>query len=302
MSGPTMANWVFQFADYATFLLLAAVGLIIILGVVDIINLAHGEFIMLGAYLTTLTYHRGLPLAVAIIVSTITLGAFGLALERLVIRRFYADKIGAMVATWGLSLILSQGILILLGPSEPAIPIPSMTVSWGGYSYDGYRIILMAVAALIVMLMWLALYRTNFGIKVRATMQNPAMARSLGTDTPQIYMVTFAIGSALAGLTGALYAPLSTIVPTMGNSFIAPAFITVVVGGGVNPIVGAVGSSLVLSGISTPVRLVLSSFLGLLCLLLTSLVLIRFLPTGISGSLRDFRRHRIALARRSKST
>lgn len=287
-------DFLFQFADYVTFLLLAALGLIIILGIVDIINLAHGELIMMGAYVSTLAYHRGVPFWLTIPISVIALAVFGMILEPLVIRRFYRDKIGALVATWGLSLILSQGALIVFGASMPSVPQPQMTFRIGAFTYDGYRLLLFGVAIAVVIGLGLVLYRTTLGVRIRATMQNAEMARSIGTDTKRIYWITFSTGSALAGLTGALYAPTTSIDPTFGGTFIAPAFITVVVGGGANPIVGALGSSGLLSAVSTPIRIGFGTFLGLVVLLLTSLILIRFLPSGISGWITEFRRRRMS--------
>lgn len=289
-------DFLFQFADYVAFLLLAALGLIIVLGIVDIINLAHGELIMLGAYTSTILYQRGVPFGVTVIVTVVVLAVLGAILERLVIRRFYNDKIGALVATWGLSLILSQGVLIVFGPSMASIPQPKMTLNVGGFSYDGYRLLLFGIAIAVVVGLGLVLYRTKLGMRVRATMQNADMARSVGTDTNRIYLIAFATGSGLAGLTGALYAPTTSVAPTFGGTFIAPAFITVVVGGGANPIIGALGSSGLLAGLSTPVRILAGTFMGIVVLLLASLVLIRFLPKGISGSLRDWRRRRMSPA------
>ena len=295
MSLPYIVNLLYQFADSVAFLLLAAVGLMIILGVLDVINLAHGELIMLGAYVTTLAYYRWrLPLAACIVLSVIAVGLFGLLLERTFIRRFYQDKLGALVATWGISLILSQGTLIVLGPSLQSVPLPDWTVSYGVYSFGGYRLLLFAVAVLVVVLAWWVFYHTRLGVQTRATMQNADMAQALGIDTRRIYLLTFAAGSALAGLTGALYAPTTTIVPLMGTTFVDVAFITVVVGGGANPIVGALTSAAVLSLIATPLSSVLGTFFGRIGLLIAALVIIRFLPHGFSGYLRDLQRRRMA--------
>lgn len=294
MSFSLFFNFAYQFGDYAAFLLLAALGLIIVLGIADIINLAHGEFIMLGAYGASISYHQGLPFPLAVVIAAVAVGILGLILERLIIRRFYGDRIGALVATWGLSLVLSQGILILFGPSMPPIPHPELTVRVGDFSYSGYRIVLMAVAMGVLAFLWLVMYRSRLGMTIRATIQNPDMARCLGTDTTRINMITFATGAALAGLTGALYAPTTTIGPTFGTPFIAPAFITVVVGGGANPIIGALSSSGLLSAATTPTRIAFGTFAGLISLLLGALVIIRFLPNGISGYVRGFRRRRIA--------
>lgn len=295
MSLPYIVSLLYQYADNVAFLLLAALGLMIILGVIDVINLAHGELIMMGAYITTIAYHRThLPLPVCMVLSVIGVGLFGMFLERLVIRRFYADKLGALVATWGIGLMLSQGTLLVFGPSMVSVPLPEWTFSYGGYSFGGYRLLLFGVAILIVMAAWLFLYNTRLGVQTRATMQNARMAQALGVETRRIYLFTFAAGSALAGLTGALYAPTTTIVPLMGTTFVDVAFITVVVGGGANPIIGAMTSSAFLSIISTELLSALGTFMGRIGLLIAALIVIRFLPLGLSGYLRDIQRRRMA--------
>lgn len=288
-----IVNLLYQYADNMAFLLLAALGLIIILGVLDIINLAHGEMIMMGAYVTSIAYQKGIPLVFCIILSAIIIGLFGFIIERLVIRRFAQDKLGAMVATWGISLIVSQGALIIFGPSMAPVPLPQWQFSFGEYSYSGYRLFLFAMAIFITALLWLYLYKVRVGVLTRATMQNAFMARGMGIDTGGISSITFAIGAGLAGMTGSLYAPTTTIVPLMGTSFTGLAFITVVVGGGANPILGAVGSSAFLSLIVTPLSSSLGTFVGRIGLFLAALIIIRFLPTGISGFLRDFRRKKV---------
>jgi urea ABC transporter permease protein UrtB len=295
MTSYDIVNLFYQYADNVAFLLLAALGLMIILGVVNVINLAHGELIMLGAYITTISYHSAkLPLPVCMALSFFAVGLFGIALERFVIRRFYHDRLGALVATWGVSLILSQGMLLALGPSLQSVPLPAWTLTYGQYSFGGYRILLFAIALAAMLVTWWAFYRTKVGVRIRATMQNPDMARALGVDTRNIYMLTFGAGSALAGLTGALYAPTTTIVPLMGTQFVDVAFITVVIGGGTNPVIGALSSAALLAGISTPLSSVLGTFYGRIGLLIAALVIIRFLPRGISGYLQDMRYRRMA--------
>jgi branched-chain amino acid transport system permease protein len=290
-----IVSLLYQYADSIAFLLLAAMGLMIILGVVNVINLAHGELIMLGAYITTLAYHRAhLPLPVCMVLSTIGVGLFGMLLERFVIRRFYDDRLGALVATWGVSLILSQGTLLVLGPSMQSVPLAAWTLSYGGYSFGGYRLLLFAIAIAVMLVAWWVFYYTRVGVRTRATMQNADMARALGVDTRHIYLLTFGAGSALAGLTGALYAPTTTIVPLMGGQFVDVAFITVVVGGGANPIVGALTSAALLSLIAAPLSSILGTFIGRIGLLIAALVVIRFLPRGISGYLQDIRYRHMA--------
>jgi branched-chain amino acid transport system permease protein len=248
--------------------------------------------IMMGAYVTSITYGWGLPLPVCFIASALAVGLFGLVIERTVIRRFAQDKLSAMVATWGISLIVSQGALILFGPSMQPVPLPQWRLSFGEYSYSGYRLFLFAMAMFVTAALWVYLYKVRTGVLTRATMQNAAMAEGLGTNTNTIGSLAFGIGAGLAGLTGGLYAPTTTIVPLMGTTFTAVAFITVVVGGGANPVLGALGSSLFLSLIVTPLSSTLGTFMGRIGLLLAALVIIRFLPEGISGFLGDVRRRR----------
>jgi branched-chain amino acid transport system permease protein len=297
MSFADVVSLAYQYVDNMAFLLLAALGLIIILGVVNVINLAHGELIMLGAYITTLAYNRAnLPLPICMILSVVGVGLFGMALERFVVRRFYGDRLAALVATWSVSLILSQGTLLTLGPSMQSVPLPAWTFSYGGYSFGGYRLLLFAVALAAIFVTWWAFYRTRIGVRTRATMQNPDMARALGVDTRHIYLLTFGAGSALAGLTGALYAPTTTIVPLMGTQFVDVAFITVVIGGGANPIIGALSSAALLAVISTPLSSILGTFIGRIGLLIAALVVIRFLPRGLSGYWQELRYRRMGRA------
>jgi urea transport system permease protein len=142
---------------------------------------------------------------------------------------------------------------------------------------------LIAVCFVVIGALWWLYNRTNFGLQARATMQNAAMARALGVDTGRIYMMTFSLGAGLAGFSGALLAPTTSIMPFMGQQFVAPAFITVVVGGAANVIAGAVGSSILLSVVRTPIGFYFGSFLGLVALLLAALIIIRLMPDGISA-------------------
>jgi branched-chain amino acid transport system permease protein len=286
-------NLIYQYADNVAFLLLASLGLIIILGVLNIINLAHGEMIMMGAYITSIAHQYGFPLWLCIITSTFFMCIFGYAIERLVIRRFAQDKLSAMVATWGISLIISQGALILFGPSMSPVPLPQWRFAYGGFSYSGYRVFLFVIAIAVTGLLWLYFYKVRVGMMTRATMQNSDMARALGIHTERIGSITFAIGTGLAGMTGALYAPTTTIVPLMGTTYTAMAFITVVVGGGANPVLGALASSSFLSLIAAPLASILGTFIGRIGLLLAALIIIRFLPNGFSGYIRDFKRQKI---------
>ena len=286
----------YQFGTNSAFLLLCGLGLIVILGMMNIINLAHGELMMLGAYTATTAVQHGVPFPLAVIVAFFAVALFGATLERLIVRRFYGRELGALVVTWGISLILSQGTLILLGPFMPAIQIPEGSLRFGQFSFSIYWLALIGVCVLVVFLLWWLYNKTTVGLQARAVMQNPAMARALGVNTRFIYMLTFSLGAGLAGFSGALLAPTTSIMPFMGQQFVAPAFITVVVGGTTNVIAGAVGSSLLLSLIRTPIGFVFGAFLELVALLLAALVIIRLMPDGISAYLQKLYDRRTKLA------
>ncbi len=292
----TAVSILYQFATNGAFLLLSALGLIVILGMMNIINLAHGELMMMGAYTATLAYHQGLPFPLSAVQAFFVVGAFGALLERTIVRRFYGRELGALVVTWGIGLTLSQGTLMVFGPFLPAIPIPGGSVGVGQYSFSTYWLAVIVLSGVLIFALWALYNRTGFGLQARAAMQNSAMAKALGVDADRIYMLTFSLGAGLAGFSGALFAPTVSIAPFMGQQFVAPAFITVVVGGATNVIAGALGSSFLLSLVKTPVGFYAGAFLGTVALLVAALVIIRLMPDGISAVVQRWidRRHRFA--------
>jgi urea transport system permease protein len=275
-------GFLYQIGDAAAFLVLASAGLAVVFGMMGVINMAHGEFIMFGAYGTAMAVRAGLPLPLAIAAGSLATGVIGIIIERLVICRLYGRPLDTIVATWGISLIFSQGTLILLGSSFPGAGTPLGSFTVGAYSYSWYRLILMLAAIVLLVGLWLLVNRTRFGILARATIQMPQMAEALGVKTRVVYSLTFGLGAALAGLTGGLYAPTMTIVPTMGSTFILEAFVTVVVGGadvflGTAPAAGALG---ITKAIFTSWQ---GQLTGQIALLVAVILVIRLLPRGLSG-------------------
>jgi branched-chain amino acid transport system permease protein len=263
-------------------LLLSALGLAIIFGMMDIINLAHGEFLMVGAYTTVLSFHAGTPLGIAMILGGVTTAIFGLIVEVAIIRHLYGRLIDSMVATWGISLILSQMALIIFGPSLPNIRTPLGSVKYGGFTGSLYDIFLPFISLVFVIAIYMILYNTRIGMQARATMQNEEMARSLGVNTSRIYAITFVFGSFVAGLTGGLFAPIVSIVPTLGAGFIVESFVTVIVGGS-NILVGIPLSAFSLSFVRGGAASLGDTLTGRIALLVTAIVLIRILPEGIAS-------------------
>ncbi|KGH04285.1 ABC transporter permease [Comamonas thiooxydans] len=273
---------VYQFGDNLAFLVLSALGLAIIFGMMGVINLAHGELVMCGAYVTIVTAKAGLPLPLAMITGALAAAAAGIVAERLVIRHLYDRPADSVVATWAISLMTQQTMLLVSGPSIEGISTPFGSFEFGGISFSTYRAVLPLVAIGVLALLYALLFHTSYGVGARATIQNARMASCLGLKTQRIYASTFALGAGLAGLAGALYAPTMTAVPTMGSSFIIQAFVTVVVGGA-NVLIGAVPAAAILSVIQTGLTAFYGQLIGQIGLLVTVILVIRLLPQGVSS-------------------
>lgn len=272
----------YQFADVFAFLILAAAGLAIIFGMMGIINMAHGEFITCGIYVTVIGVQHGLPLPVAQACGALTAGLIGVILERTVIHRLYDRPLDSILATWGISLIVTQGMLVMIGSTWPGIGTPAGSFEVGEYTFSTYRLWLFLAAVLVMLGLYLLYMKTSFGVLSRATIQNPRMARALGVRTPRIYAASFGIGAALAGLCGALYAPTMTLIPTMGVTFIVEAFVTVVVGGS-NVLLGTVPAAVVLGAVRTALNAWQGQIIGQIGMLIAVILVIRVLPEGVSG-------------------
>ena len=271
-----------QFADVFAFLVLSAAGLAIVFGMMGIINMAHGEFIMCGAYVTAALVQVGVPLPVAMAGSTLAAAAAGVVVERLLARHLYRRPLDSLLATWGLSLVVTQGMLILVGSSFPGIGTPPGSFQVGEYSFAAYRLVLFGGALAVLAFVYVLFMHTRFGILARATMQNPGMARALGARTDRIYALSFGLGAGLAGFCGALYAPTMTLIPTMGVTFIVESFVTVVVGGA-NVLLGTAPAGLLLAAVRSALNASYGQIVGQIGMLLAVILIIRVLPEGISG-------------------
>jgi len=263
-------------------LALVSLGLAVMFGMMGIINLAHGEFLMFGAYVTLTLTRLHVPLLLAIPLAGLVVGMLGYAVERLLIRFLYGRLADSMLATWGLSLIMAQVTVLAFGPSTQGISTPLGSVSIDGYSFSLYAFVLIGSAVLLMMLVYLMFTRTRYGVMARAAVQNPGMAAAVGINPRKLNALNFAFGAALAGWAGGLLAPMVGVMPSMGEAYIARAFMTVIVGGpGI--ITGTASSSLLLGGIENVVSYLSTPFFGQGALLIVAIVAVRLLPTGISG-------------------
>ncbi|MEO0823527.1 MAG: branched-chain amino acid ABC transporter permease [Pseudomonadota bacterium] len=265
-------------------LALIGLGLAIIFGMMRVINLAHGEFLMLGGYTVVVSTNLGVNVWIAmLILAPLVVGAIGVIVERVLIRFLYGRMIDTLLATWGLSLLLIGGVTMIFGPTTTTtISPPIGAVEIGDFSSSGYEIFLIFVTLALIGAVYAVLRYTKLGLLARGTMQRPEMAAALGVSTSRIYMITFGLGSAVAGLAGGLLAPITGVVPTIGATYIAKAFITVI-SGGAAILAGTASAASLLGVMNGVVTFLTGPTMGEVALLLTAIVLLRLMPSGITG-------------------
>jgi branched-subunit amino acid ABC-type transport system permease component len=262
--------------------ILISLGLAIIFGMMKVINLAQGEFIMLGAYFCLFTTQYGVNFWIAVALSGLGVGLFGILVERLLIQFLYGRIMDTMLATWGLSLFMVGLVTTVFGPQEAGVPAQMGKFQIGEYSFSEYNITLIFVAFALLAGTF-ALWRyTSYGMIVRSVMQNPKMSAALGVDTRKYYMLTFGFGSAITGIAGAMLAPIVGNQPTMGSFYVAKAFVTVISGGEL-PLVGTLLASTLFGAADGILAFATTQVLGEIGVLLIAIVLLRLLPEGITG-------------------
>ncbi|MEM8795690.1 MAG: branched-chain amino acid ABC transporter permease [Pseudomonadota bacterium] len=263
---------------------LIALGLAIIFGMMRVINLAHGEFLMLGGYTVVVTTNLGVNIWIAMFIcAPIVVGLIGVIVERVLIRFLYGRMIDTLLATWGLSLFLIGLVTIIFGPqTATTISPPIAAVQIGDFSSSGYELFLIFVTLGIIGGVYWVLRYTKLGLMARGTMQNSDMAEALGVSTTRVYMITFGLGSAVAGLAGGLLAPITGVVPTIGALYIAKAFITVI-SGGAAILAGTASAAGLLGAVNGIVTFATGPTIGEVALLISAIILLRLMPSGITG-------------------
>lgn len=264
-------------------LILVSSGLAVVFGMMKVINLAHGEFMMMGGYATITAVNLGVNIFLAmLVIAPLVVGLIGLAVERLVIRHLYGRLVDTMLATWGLSLFFIGLATMIFGNTTTGISTPIPGFAIGNYQVNGYNFFIIVVAILLLVGMLAILKGTRAGLIARGTMQRADMAAALGYSPDRIYMATFFCGSALSGLAGAVLAPLVGLVPTSGGAYIAKAFITVIAGGP-SLIAGLFSSAGFFGVVNQVFTFAISPVIGEVALLVAAVVLLRVLPQGITG-------------------
>jgi urea transport system permease protein len=245
-------------------LLLVALGLAITYGAMGVINMAHGEMVMIGAYVTVLSgIWLGTNIFVAIPLAFIVTAMLGLLIERVVVRKLYGRLLDTLLATWGIAILIQQAVRLEfglsffgihiqgLGPGLQNVSVPEMlqgTFSIGGADINRYRTFIILVTAILALATWFIIYRTTMGMQVRAIIRNPKMAAACGIDVTRVNALTFALGSGLAGVAGVMMSGFKTVFPDMGTPMVVDGFLVVVMGG-VGSLLGSVFSAGILGEI-----------------------------------------------------
>ena len=283
----------FSGLSLGSILLLASLGLAITFGLMGIINMAHGELLMIGAYATYVvqilfkqywpTAFDGYLLA-AVPLSFLTAALVGMALERSVIRHLYGRPLETLLATWGISLLLIQTVRVIFGAQNVAVDNPSwMSGGWtvmSGLVLPYNRIAIIFFALFVVLLVWVLLNRTRLGLYMRAVTQNRSMAACMGVPTPKVDLLAFGLGSGIAGLGGCALSQIGNVGPELGQSYIVDSFMVVVLGG-VGQLAGTVVAALGLGEINKLLEPYAGAVLGKIIILVLIIIFIQKRPQGL---------------------
>lgn len=269
----------------ASILLIATIGLAVVFGLMGVINLAHGEFLMIGAYAALTATQAGIPFVLSIPIAVAVTMAIGALVEMLIISRLYGRIFDTMLATWGISIVFYQLAVLIFGTVTPGIGMPQYSIRIGGYSLAGYPLLMIAVAALMAGFVYLLMTRTVYGMKARASIQQPEMAQAIGIEAARVNTLTFSIGCGLAGFAGAVLLPIVPATPSMGFAFVIKAFLTVVVAGPVT-LTGSVLTALGLGGGASVTASFLTSVAGDVFFFVITALLLWLFPLGISAKWR----------------
>ncbi len=287
-----LGQGVFYGLSLGSVLLLAAAGLAITFGVMGVINMAHGEMVMLGAYTTfvvqeVIRAHApglfGASLIIAVPLAFLVSGLVGIAIERGMIRFLYGRPLETLLATWGLSLVLQQGVRTIFGPTNREVGTPawmSGAVQWGGLTITINRLVIIVFAALVILALMAALRFTSLGLQMRAVTQNRRMAAAMGIRTPWIDAMTFGLGSGVAGMAGVALSQIDNVSPNLGQGYIIDSFL-VVVFGGVGNLWGTVVSALTLGIVNKFLEPLAGAVLGKIVVLVLLILFIQRKPRGM---------------------
>src|SRR5580704_6321469 len=287
---PTLSQFLSQAFNgiaLGSLLALIASGLSIILGTLGVLNFAHGAMFMLGAYVGFVVLNHWDSFGAALGMAALVLLLVGLGLERGLIRFYYRrppeDQI---LVTFGLGIMIIEAVRYVFGPLSQRVPLPSWgqgIVNLGFFVYPLYRVQVIGIVALLLFAFYILLYRTRIGLVVRAGIEDPLMVELLGTHVRRMFLVVFCLGAMAAGIAGVIYAPLSAVIPNMGEPFLVQCFVVIVIGG-LGSFPGAVVGGLIVGEILSLTTLFDPAYAQAAIYAVMTLVLI-VRPRGLFGTM-----------------
>lgn len=265
-------------------LLMISLGLAIIYGTTGVINMAHGEFVMIGAYTSWFLQTKlGMGLIASIVPIFLITALMGFLIERLIIRHLYNRLLDTILATWGIGVLLQQFIRLTVGSELKYLKIPNFmaeSMTFLGQEVSIYRVFIFLFAVAIFFIAWFIIFKTSFGVRLRAVTQNKDMASCFGINSGVVYSSTFAFGTGIAAVAGAFVAPLKSISPDMGTNYIIDAFMVVVLGG-VESLIGTAASSLIIGQSSSFLASFSNDTLAKALVLVLIIIILRIKPQGL---------------------
>lgn len=267
-------------------LVLVALGLTIIFGFMGVINLAHGALMMIGAYVAWSLQSAGFSPWIGILVAPVVVGIIGIIIEIGLIRYLYERPIDTLLATWGVAILLREGVKIFAGTDNKSVEAPiSGSLSAVGMTFPAYWLLIILITAFIVGLTVALFKYTDIGIMALAVIENREMAAAVGINTAFSDRATFAFGAALAGFSGAIMAPILSVNAEMGIQWLADSFLVVIVGG-VGTFLGTVIGGILIGGLDNIFRTIITGYTALAqaLVLIVALVIIRYRPDGMVPS------------------
>ena len=264
-----------------TTLALLVLGLAVIFGLLGVLNIAHGEFIMTGAYCAYVTQANGWPFYVALPLALIVCGALGIVVERGLIRPLYARPFDTLVATWGLSLLLRKLAEALFGMGFYNVDVPVHgTVALLGTDYPAYRLVLIAVSGVVLtgLFLWFRFSRT--GARIQAMVGNRELAEAVGLPVRRLAAYTFVTGTCLAGFAGVLIAPLVPVQPFMGLDYVLKTFFVLIVGG-LGTVMGVLSGAALIGGLDSVMSAAIDATSGYVTVLVVAILFLWLKPRGL---------------------
>ena len=262
-------------------LALIALGLAVVFGLLGVMNMAHGEFVMLGAFSVYVTQQAGLPMLAAVPLAIAVCGIVGYCVEWSIIRHLYSRPFDTLLATWGLSILMRKLVEVSFGRDYKSIDqvLPG-TIDIFGIAYPSYRLLLLAVIAIFFTLLFVWYHRSNTGARIKAMVSNPQLAAAVGIDTARLARMTFVFGVCTAGLAGVALAPLVRVEPYMGIDYLLSSFFILVVGG-LGSLEGLLIGSSVIGGTDTVISTLFAKTSGYMAVLLISILFLWLRPDGL---------------------